>query len=149
MEEARGLVEQRREAEAALLEKDSMFEAAARCIVLHQQDSTSLLERKLKLGYNRSGRLIDQLERAEIVGPFDDSKARDVLIPDKYQLELLLAGKPLEKTALSPTITAVDSHTTEAVVNKSTVKLEAPKAEQETSQPKPEGRRGWLRRLFS
>ena len=149
LEEAREFVEQQRAEEAALLEKDSMFEEAARCIVLHQQGSTSLLQRKLKLGYNRSGRLIDQLERAGIVGPFEGSKARDVLIPDEYQLELLLAGKPLEKAAPSPAIAAAGLHTPEAVDNKPTVKLEAPKAEQEASQPKPEGQRGWLRRLFS
>ncbi|WP_345120475.1 DNA translocase FtsK [Hymenobacter antarcticus] len=71
-------------------ERDSMFVDAARCIVLHQQGSTSLLQRKLKLGYNRAGRLIDQLQHAGIVGPFEGSKARDVLIPDEYQLEQLL-----------------------------------------------------------
>ena len=71
-------------------ERDSMFEDAARCIVLHQQGSTSLLQRKLKLGYNRAGRLIDQLQHAGIVGPFEGSKARDVLIADEYQLEQLL-----------------------------------------------------------
>ena len=71
-------------------ERDSMFDDAARCIVLHQQGSTSLLQRKLKLGYNRAGRLIDQLQHAGIVGPFEGSKARDVLIPDEYQLEQLL-----------------------------------------------------------
>jgi S-DNA-T family DNA segregation ATPase FtsK/SpoIIIE len=68
-------------------ERDSMFEEAARCIVLHQQGSTSLIQRKLKLGYNRAGRLVDQLERAGIVGPFEGSKARAVLIPDEYSLE--------------------------------------------------------------
>jgi S-DNA-T family DNA segregation ATPase FtsK/SpoIIIE len=73
-----------------LSERDSMFEEAARCIVLHQQGSTSLIQRKLKLGYNRSGRIVDQLERAGIVGPFQGSKQRDVLIPDEYQLEQLL-----------------------------------------------------------
>ena len=71
-------------------ERDSMFEDAARCIVLHQQGSTSLLQRKLKLGYNRAGRLIDQLQHAGIVGPFEGSKARDVLVADEYQLEQLL-----------------------------------------------------------
>ena len=71
-------------------ERDAMFDEAARCIVLHQQGSTSLLQRKLKLGYNRAGRLIDQLQHAGIVGPFEGSKARDVLIPDEYQLEQLL-----------------------------------------------------------
>ena len=71
-------------------ERDVMFEEAARCIVLHQQGSTSLLQRKLKLGYNRAGRLIDQLQHAGIVGPFEGSKARDVLIPDEGSLEQLL-----------------------------------------------------------
>ncbi len=56
-----------------------MFEEAARLIVMHQQGSTSLIQRKLKLGYNRAGRIIDQLEAAGIVGPFEGSKARDVL----------------------------------------------------------------------
>ncbi|HEY8929313.1 MAG TPA: DNA translocase FtsK [Mucilaginibacter sp.] len=68
-------------------DRDPMFEDAARLIVLHQQGSTSLIQRKLKLGYNRSGRIIDQLEAAGIVGPFEGSKAREVLYPDEYSLE--------------------------------------------------------------
>ncbi|QHJ06589.1 FtsK/SpoIIIE family DNA translocase [Hymenobacter busanensis] len=75
-------------------DRDSMFEEAARVIVLHQQGSTSLIQRKLKLGYNRAGRLIDQLEHAGIVGPFEGSKAREVLIPDEYALEQLLNNLP-------------------------------------------------------
>jgi S-DNA-T family DNA segregation ATPase FtsK/SpoIIIE len=75
-------------------ERDSMFAEAARCIVLHQQGSTSLIQRKLKLGYNRSGRLMDQLQQAGVVGPFEGSKARAVLIPDEYQLEQLLNTLP-------------------------------------------------------
>jgi S-DNA-T family DNA segregation ATPase FtsK/SpoIIIE len=67
--------------------RDPMFEEAARLIVLHQQGSTSLIQRKMKLGYNRAGRIIDQLEAAGIVGPFEGSKARDVLYPDEYSLE--------------------------------------------------------------
>ena len=67
--------------------RDAMFEEAARLIVLHQQGSTSLIQRKMKLGYNRAGRIIDQLEAAGIVGPFEGSKARDVLYPDEYSLE--------------------------------------------------------------
>lgn len=70
--------------------RDALFEEAARVIVQHQQGSTSLLQRRLKLGYNRAGRLIDQLESAGIVGPFEGSKAREVLIPDEYSLEQLL-----------------------------------------------------------
>jgi S-DNA-T family DNA segregation ATPase FtsK/SpoIIIE len=75
-------------------QRDSMFEEAARVIVTHQQGSTSLLQRRLKLGYNRAGRLIDQLEQAGVVGPFEGSKAREVLIPDEYSLEQLLNTLP-------------------------------------------------------
>lgn len=73
-----------------LSDRDSLFEEAARLLVQHQQGSTSLLQRKLKLGYNRAGRLIDQLEAAKIVGPFEGSKAREVLITDPMSLEQLL-----------------------------------------------------------
>jgi S-DNA-T family DNA segregation ATPase FtsK/SpoIIIE len=73
-----------------LADRDNMFEEAARLIVRHQQGSTSLIQRKLKLGYNRAGRLIDQLEAAGIVGPFEGSKAREVLVQDEYILEQLL-----------------------------------------------------------
>ena len=71
-------------------DRDPMFEDAARLIVLHQQGSTSLIQRKMKLGYNRAGRIIDQLEAAGIVGAFEGSKARDVLYPDEYSLERYL-----------------------------------------------------------
>jgi S-DNA-T family DNA segregation ATPase FtsK/SpoIIIE len=70
--------------------RDQLFEEAARLIVVHQQGSTSLIQRKLSLGYNRAGRLIDQLEAAGIVGPFEGSKAREVLVHDEQSLELLL-----------------------------------------------------------
>lgn len=76
--------------EVDLANRDALFDDAARLIVLHQQGSTSLIQRKLKLGYNRAGRLIDQLEAAGVVGPFEGSKAREVLIPDEYSLEQLL-----------------------------------------------------------
>ncbi len=75
---------------ADLADRDKMFDEAARLIVRHQQGSTSLIQRKLKLGYNRAGRLIDQLEAAGIVGPFEGSKARVVLVQDEYSLEQLL-----------------------------------------------------------
>jgi S-DNA-T family DNA segregation ATPase FtsK/SpoIIIE len=68
-------------------ERDALFEEAARLIVMHQQGSTSLIQRKLKLGYNRAGRIIDQLEAFGIVGNFEGSKAREVLIKDEYHLE--------------------------------------------------------------
>lgn len=76
--------------EIDLSDRDVLFEDAARMIVTHQQGSTSLIQRKLKLGYNRAGRLIDQLEAAGIVGGFEGSKAREVLIKDEYSLEQLL-----------------------------------------------------------
>ena len=71
-------------------DRDVLFDDAARLIVRHQQGSTSLIQRKMKLGYNRAGRLIDQLEAAGIVGNFEGSKAREVLISDEYSLEQLL-----------------------------------------------------------
>lgn len=73
-----------------LADRDQLFEEAARLIVMHQQGSTSLIQRKLKLGYNRAGRIIDQLEAAGIVGQFEGSKAREVLYPDEYSLEQFL-----------------------------------------------------------
>ena len=71
-------------------EYDSLFEEAARMVVKHQHGSTSLLQRRLKLGYNRAGRLMDQLESAGIVGPSEGSKAREVLYSDEYALEQFL-----------------------------------------------------------
>ncbi len=71
-------------------ERDVMFREAAEIIVTAQQGSASLLQRKLKLGYNRAGRLIDQLEAAGIVGPFEGSKARSVNVPDLISLDQLL-----------------------------------------------------------
>ena len=68
--------------EVDLRKRDKMFEEAAKIVVQYQQGSTSLLQRKLNLGYNRAGRIIDQLEAAGIVGPFEGSKARAVLITD-------------------------------------------------------------------
>lgn len=69
---------------------DELFEAAAKVIVLHQQGSVSLLQRKLKIGYNRAGRIIDQLYNAGVVGPYQGSTARDVLVDDEDELEQLL-----------------------------------------------------------
>lgn len=73
-----------------LSDRDPLFEEAARLIVIQQQGSTSLIQRKFAIGYNRAGRLMDQLEAAGIVGPFEGSKARQVLIQDEYSLEQLL-----------------------------------------------------------
>jgi S-DNA-T family DNA segregation ATPase FtsK/SpoIIIE len=71
-------------------DRDPLFEEAAQIIVQHQQGSASLLQRRLKLGYNRAGRIIDQLESARIIGPFEGSKAREVLIKDPLSLEQIL-----------------------------------------------------------
>ena len=68
-------------------ERDKLFRQAAEVVVTAQQGSASLIQRKLKIGYNRAGRIIDQLEAAGIVGPFEGSKARQVLIPDLIALE--------------------------------------------------------------
>ncbi len=73
-----------------IADRDKLFREAAELIVIAQQGSASLLQRKLKLGYNRAGRLIDQLEAAGIVGPFEGSKARQVLITDIVALDQLL-----------------------------------------------------------
>ena len=74
-----------------LNDKDPLFDEAARIIVTHQQGSASLLQRKLSIGYNRAGRIVDQMEAAGIIGPFKGSKAREVLISDLPSLELFLA----------------------------------------------------------
>lgn len=71
-------------------ERDPLFDDAARMVVQHQQGSASLLQRRLKLGYNRAGRLIDQLEAAGIIGPFEGSKAREVKVKDPISLEQFL-----------------------------------------------------------
>ena len=70
--------------------KDPLFEEAARLVVNTQQGSTSSIQRRFSIGYNRAGRIIAQLEAAGIVGPFEGSKARQVLIPDEYSLEHIL-----------------------------------------------------------
>jgi S-DNA-T family DNA segregation ATPase FtsK/SpoIIIE len=71
---------------------DDMFESAAKVVLLHQQGSVSLLQRKLKIGYNRAGRIIDQLFNAGIVGPYQGSTARDVLVQDEDELHEILDG---------------------------------------------------------
>ncbi len=72
--------------------RDEKFEEAARLVVQHQQGSTSLIQRKLSLGYNRAGRIVDQLEAAGILGPFEGSKARQVLVQDEFTLEQFLTN---------------------------------------------------------
>ncbi len=73
-----------------LKKRDDLFEEAARLVVQHQQGSTSLIQRKLALGYNRAGRIVDQLEAAGILGPPEGSKARQVLAKDEMSLEQIL-----------------------------------------------------------
>ncbi len=76
--------------EVDLKKRDVKFEEAARLVVQYQQGSTSLIQRKLALGYNRAGRIVDQLEAAGILGPFEGSKAREVLIQNDISLEQIL-----------------------------------------------------------
>jgi len=76
--------------ELDMRERDELFEDAAYLIVESQQGSTSLIQRKLKLGYNRAGRIIDQLESAGIVGPFEGSKALEVKVATVFALEQFL-----------------------------------------------------------
>lgn len=81
-------------AEVDLRKRDEMFEEAARLVVMHQQGSTSLIQRKFSIGYNRAGRIMDQLEAAGIVGSFEGSKARQVLFVDEHSLEQFLNTLP-------------------------------------------------------
>jgi S-DNA-T family DNA segregation ATPase FtsK/SpoIIIE len=76
--------------EVDLRKRDQLFDDAARLVVQHQQGSTSLIQRRMQLGYNRAGRIIDQLEKAGIVGPFEGSKAREVIVQDPQTLEQIL-----------------------------------------------------------
>ncbi|MCK5678119.1 MAG: DNA translocase FtsK, partial [Flavobacteriaceae bacterium] len=78
-----------------IADRDKLFEEAAHLVINSQQGSASLLQRKLKLGYNRAGRIIDQLEAANIVGPFEGSKARQVLVPDVISLKKLLDNEKI------------------------------------------------------
>lgn len=73
-------------------ERDDLFDEAAQIIVTHQQGSASLLQRKLKIGYNRAGRLVDQMESVGIIGPSKGSKAREVLVPDLVALDQILSS---------------------------------------------------------
>jgi DNA segregation ATPase FtsK/SpoIIIE, S-DNA-T family len=77
--------------EIDLNKRDDLFDDAARLVVLHQQGSTSLIQRKFSIGYNRAGRIMDQLEAAGVVGPFEGSKARSVLYVDEVSLEQFLS----------------------------------------------------------
>ncbi len=84
------IYEKKKDSSGFLGDLDPMFEDAARVIVRHQQGSVSLLQRRLKLGYSRAARIVDQLEEAGIVGPNDGSKARTVLVENEEQLETIL-----------------------------------------------------------
>ena len=80
-------------ADIDLSTRDALFEDAARLIVRSQQGSTSSIQRRFSIGYNRAGKIIDQLEATGIVGPFEGSKARQVLVQDEYALEQILNAK--------------------------------------------------------
>ena len=79
-------------AEVDMNRLDPLFEEAARLLIYHQQGSTSLIQRKFSIGYNRAGRIMDQLERAGIVGPTNGSKAREVLCMDENDLDMRMKG---------------------------------------------------------
>jgi S-DNA-T family DNA segregation ATPase FtsK/SpoIIIE len=79
-------------ADVDLADRDPLFDDSARLIVAQQQGSTSLIQRKFSIGYNRAGRIMDQLEKAGIVGPFEGSKPRQVLFQDILSLEFLLSS---------------------------------------------------------
>ena len=70
--------------------RDALFDNAARLVVSQQTGSTSNIQRRMKIGYNRAGRIIDELEAAGVVGPFEGSKARQVLIKNEMELDKLL-----------------------------------------------------------
>ena len=78
--------------EVDLGKRDKLFDEAAKLVVQYQQGSTSLIQRRMNLGYNRAGRIMDQLEAAGIVGPSEGSKARQVLITDFMSLDRILAS---------------------------------------------------------
>jgi S-DNA-T family DNA segregation ATPase FtsK/SpoIIIE len=80
--------------ETDLESRDELFNEAAKIIVMNQQGSTSMIQRKLSIGYNRAGRIVDQLEAAGIVGPAKGSKPRDVYVSDEYSLESILNSLP-------------------------------------------------------
>lgn len=83
-------------------EKDPLFDDAARLVVQHQQGSASLIQRKMKIGYNRAGRIIDQLEASGIIGNHQGSKARDVLYNDLESLEQFLRNQSSNDNTLTP-----------------------------------------------
>ncbi len=76
--------------EVDLNSRDELFDDAARIVVMNQMGSTSLIQRRFSIGYNRAGRIMDQLEAAGVVGPSEGSKPRQVLIQTEYSLEQLL-----------------------------------------------------------
>ena len=84
------LEKKRQAAGGAGVSEDELFEEAARIVVRHQQGSVSLLQRRLKVGYSLAARLIDELEAAGIVGQFDGSKAREVLVETEAEMEVIL-----------------------------------------------------------
>ena len=120
----------------SLNDLDPLFEESARLIVVHQQGSTSLIQRKLSIGYNRAGKIMDQLESIGIVSNFNGSKAREVLITSEYELESLLkkiTSKPAariikqkeEKTEkIYPTLKSDSQTELKSLIGLSSVKTE-------------------------
>jgi S-DNA-T family DNA segregation ATPase FtsK/SpoIIIE len=129
---------------------DPLFEDSAQLIVLHQQGSASLIQRKLKLGYNRAGRIIDQLEAAKIIGPFEGSKARDVLFSDEYSLgvylEVLRSGK-MPDTHSEPAATFIQQEREKQDRTLSEV-LPRTDPRPEISQPEVPRKKTFFERLF-
>lgn len=129
---------------------DPLFEESAQLIVLHQQGSTSLIQRKLKLGYNRAGRIIDQLEAARIIGPFEGSKAREVLFADEHSLgvylETLRSGK-MSETHRKPVASFVQQEMEKQDVPLAEV-LPFTAHRPETSQPEAPRKKTFFERLF-
>ena len=79
------------------MDRDPKFEEAARIVVALQQGSASVIQRKMSIGFNRAGRIVDQLEAAGIIGAFNGSKAREVLVQDEATLHRILHGQPEEE----------------------------------------------------
>lgn len=117
---------------------DPLLKDAAKLIVMHQQGSTSLIQRKLKLGYNRAGAIIDQLEAFGIVGTFDGSKAREVFISDECQIDMIIGGnydlssekrKFFEQHILPSKLDLIEKEVSQALLLKEQARIQQMKAQ--------------------